>query len=242
MGANMNNGKRRSKAAESFFTGLSAGSPIVAGIIPFGLVYGATASSLGLSLLETYGMSLIVFAGSTQLVFLDLWGQNASLPVIVLTGLVVNLRMLVYSVSLSNYLGPLTSGQSLAGPYFLGDESYGMSMACFSSGKKRPSSPFYFYVGTAIPTCLSWQLSGLAGYAGGSFIPKSWPLDMAVPLIFLALLVPMLDRGPKLTTALTAVVAAVALAGLPMKLGLIGAVFSGIAAGVVHVKIRGEKS
>ena len=242
MSANMNNGKHRSKTTESFFAGLSAGSPIVAGIIPFGLVYGATANSLGLSLLETCGMSLIVFAGSTQLVFLDLWGQNASLAVIVLTGLVVNLRMIVYSASLSTQLGPLSSGQSLAGPYFLGDESYGVSMACFASGKKRPPSPFYFYVGTAIPTCLSWQLSGLAGYVGGSFIPKSWPLGMAVPLIFLALLVPMLDRGPKLTTALTAVVAAVTLAGLPMKLGLIAAVFSGIAAGVVHVKIRGEKS
>lgn len=223
----------------SFRLGLAAGSPIMAGVAPFGLIYGAAARGLDLSLGQTVGMSLTIFAGSSQLVFLDLWGQGASALALILTGLVINLRMAMYSASITPHLGPLGLTRSIVGAYFLTDEGYALSMGRFLSRREPPPSPFYFYLGAALPTWLSWQTCSLAGYLAGALIPASWPLGMAVPLVFLALLIPMLARGPKLSAALAAMVVAIAAAGLPMNLGLILAVFVGIAAGLIHSRLRG---
>ncbi len=228
--------------AASFYAGFKAGSPIVAGVVPFGLIYGAAAANLGLSPVQTMGMSLTIFAGSSQLVFLDLWGQGASTLVLILTGLVINLRMGMYSASLAPRLGRLTPLQKLIGSYLLTDEGYALSMGHFLSRKSQPASPLYFFLGAGLPTWLCWQASGLAGYLAGTFIPENWPLGLAVPLVFLALLIPMLARGPKAAAAATALVIAVAGARLPMNLGLLLAVFSGIAAGLIHSRIRGNGS
>ena len=223
----------RPKAA-SLAAGLAAGWPIVAGVIPFGLIYGAAARALGLSVWQSAGMSLAVFAGSSQLVFLDMWGQGAGALVLAVTGLVINLRMAMYGASVTPYLGRLGPWEALAASYLLTDESYGLSMGRFLSRRQQPMSSLYFFLGAGLPTWLGWQLSCLAGYLAGALIPPDWPLEMAVPLVFLALLVPMLARGPKTTAALAAMVMAVAGAGLPMNSGLLLAVFSGVAAGMVH--------
>lgn len=221
---------------DSFCLGLRAGFPIVTGVIPFGVIYGAAAASLGLSLAQTTGMSLAVFAGSSQLVFLDLWGHGAGALALVVTGLVVNLRMAMYSASIAPHLGPLSFWQALFGAYYLTDEGYGVSMGHFLR-RSPPASPFHFFLGAAFPTWLGWQVSGLAGYLAGHVIPENWPLEMAVPLVFLALLIPMLSRGPKLTAALVAMVLAVSGARLPLNLGLLAAVFGGIAAGLIHSRM-----
>ncbi|MDR3037731.1 MAG: AzlC family ABC transporter permease, partial [Candidatus Adiutrix sp.] len=216
------------------------GGPLVAGVLPFALLYGAAARALGLSLGQTAGMSLAVFAGSAQLVFLDLWSQGASLLVIIVTGLVINLRLAMYSASLAPHLGVPGPTRRLAAAYFLTDESYGVSLGRFLSGRAQPASPFFFFLGSAGPCWLSWQAGGLTGYLAGALIPEAAGrvMSLAVPLIFLALLTPLVSRGPRLTAALAAMVMAVAGAGLPLNLGLIAAVVCGLAAGLLHKKIR----
>ena len=226
--------------SSSFAAGLAAGWPIVAGVVPFGIIYGATAQTLGLSVWESAGMSLAIFAGSSQLVFLDLWGQGAGGLVLVVTGLVINLRMAMYSASISPYLGRPGPLEAVVASYMLTDESYGISMGHFLSRRRPPLSPLHFFLGAGLPTWLGWQMSCLAGYLAGALIPADWPLEMAVPLVFLALLAPMLARGPKTTAALTAMVTAVAGAKLPMNSGLLLAVFSGVGAGLVHANIKGR--
>ena len=233
----MTSGPRADLAA-----GFTAGAPLIAGVLPFALIYGALARELGLSLAQTSGMSLAVFAGSAQLVFLNLWGQGASLAALIVACLVINLRLAMYSASLAPHLagsGPL---RRHCAAYFLTDESYGTSLGRFLSPRPQPASPFFFFLGSAGPCWLSWQLGGVAGHLAGAFIPESAGrvLGLAVPLVFLALLTPLMARGPRLTAALTAMVVAVAGAGLPLNLGLIGAIVSGLAAGLIHRKIRGD--
>jgi predicted branched-subunit amino acid permease len=221
--------------------GFAAGAPLVAGVLPFALIYGALARDLGLSLAQTAGMSLAVFAGASQLVFLNLWGQGAALPAIILACLVINLRLVMYSASLAPYLVRSTPSQRFCAAYFLTDESYGTSLGRFMSPRPQPASALFFFLGSASPCWLSWQTGGVAGYLAGAFIPEAAErvMALAVPLVFLALLAPLVTRGPRLTAAIAAMVAAVAGAGLPLNLGLISAVAFGLLAGLAHRKIKG---
>ncbi|MBN1965719.1 MAG: AzlC family ABC transporter permease, partial [Anaerolineae bacterium] len=84
----------------AFFAGVRALLPILLGTTPFGMIYGIAAIEAGLSPAEALGMSLIVFAGSSQFVAAGLFGAGAPGPVIVATTFIVNLRHMLYSASL----------------------------------------------------------------------------------------------------------------------------------------------
>jgi len=77
-----------------------------------------------------------------------------------------------------------------------------------------------------------WQLSTVIGVAFGSQIPASWDLDFALPLTFIALVVPWITGRPAALAALAAAGLALALVGLPLKLGLMAAALGGIAVGM----------
>jgi len=221
--------------------GFIAGTPLLLGLIPFALIYGASAKNANLSFFQTFSMSICIFAGSAQLVFVELWKEGVYLIPLGLTGLVLNLRLLIYGASLAPRLGRFPSfGQGLFFSYFLTDESYAVSMSQFS----RPNFAFtrfkpVFYLGTALPTWLCWQSVGLVGYLAGSILPPNIPLAMAVPLVFLSLLVSILksqnkNNSPRIVAALTAGLAAVLLKPLPMNLGLIIAIFLGVFLGILY--------
>jgi predicted branched-subunit amino acid permease len=221
----------------SLAAGFVAGSPLLLGIVPFALIYGAAARAAGLGLAQTLAMSLGVFAGSAQLVFVDLWAQKVAVPVLALTCLALNLRLLIYGASLSRHLGPARGpGEALLRSYLLTDESYAVSMAGFYN-PGFGSGRLAYYLGAGLPTWLGWQGVGLAGWLAGAAAPGSLPMGLAVPLIFLALLMSILrasseNRKPRLVSAAAAGLAALALRDLPLNLGLVLAVAVGVAAGL----------
>jgi predicted branched-subunit amino acid permease len=222
-------------------SGFIAGTPLLLGLIPFALIYGAAARNAGLTFFQTFSMIICIYAGSAQLVFVELWKEGVYLIPLVLTGLILNLRLLIYGASLAPHLGRFPSfGQGLFFSYFLTDESYAVSMSKFSGAnfnynKFKP----VFYLGTALPTWLCWQSVGLIGYLAGAILPKNIPLAMAVPLVFLSLLISILksqtkNNGSKIFAALVAGLTAVLLKPLPMNLGLILAIFLGVVAGILY--------
>ena len=230
----------------SFRAGFAAGSPLLLGIVPFALIYGAAAREAGLSLAQTVSMSLLVFAGSAQLVFVNLWAAKVAVAVLILTCVAVNIRLLIYGASLSLKLdppkGPL---EALARGYLLTDESYAVSMAGFCNpGFSRRKLPYY--LGSGLPTWLGWQSVGIMGYLAGSLIPESWPIGIAVPLIFMALLLSIMRaaserKAPRLVAAAAGGIAAMALRDLPLNLGLLLAIVIGVAAGMASESFFDEK-
>jgi predicted branched-subunit amino acid permease len=210
------------------------GSPLLIGVFPFGLIYGAAAREAGLSLTQTVSMSLLVFAGSAQFVFVELWQNKAAFLVLVLTCLALNLRLIIYGASLSQELGPPRGPlEALIRSYMLTDESYVSS----AIGFRKPgfsSRKLLYYLGAGLPTWLGWQSAGLIGYLVGSLIPPDWPMVMAAPLIFLALLISLLraaepkNRPVKCSAAIAAGLAAIAADNLPLNLGLLLAIAVGV--------------
>lgn len=230
-------------AKAAFLDGIRALMPMVPGVIPFGLVTGITAVEQGLSPFATLGMTLLFFAGSAQMAALQLLRNDAFALVILLTALVINLRFVMYSASLAPYLHHLPRRWKWPLAYMLSDQAYALSIMKLSSSKTG-SSEHWFYAGTAFSMWLSWQLSVMAGVFLGAGIPASWSLEFAIPLSFLALLVPAIRNCASLAAACVGGVVAVLAIGLPYNLGLLLASFCGICTGlfVEHHRTAGGKS
>lgn len=207
-------------------------APIVAGVVPFGVVAGAAAVDAGYSWVEALGFSSLVFAGASQLAAIDLAGRGAPVVVAVATVLVINARMLMYGASLAPHLVAVPARRRAAAAYLLTDQAFALSTARYQDGLPASRRLAYF-VGVALPLWLNWQLTTLLGAVVGASVPDGVPIEFAIPLTFLVLLVPSVTDRPTLVAALTGAVVAVVGAPLPANLGMLLGAVSGIVAGVV---------
>ncbi len=209
---------RRAAYARGFW----ALAPLWLGVIPFALAYAVTARSSGLSLLETQGLSVLVFAGSAQFTAVGLFASGAAGLEIVLTTLLLNIRHVLYGLSLGRELD-LTRRQRPVTAFFLTDEAFGVV-----AGARERSFPFV--LGAELSLFLMWNLATLAGFLLGAAIPDPVRLgvDLIFPLAFLALLVPLVRTRIELAIALASGTLAFVLAralpgGLPILLtGIVG--------------------
>lgn len=218
---------------ETFTAGALAVAPMVAGVIPFGLVAGLTAMATGLTAAQAMTMSITIFAGAAQLATMQLLAEGAIPAVIVLTALTINLRFAMYSASLAPHLYHLGPGWRLPLAYFIVDQNYALSINRFQYQDRGPD-PFghWYFLGGGVTMWLTWQTSTLAGIFMGSGIPRDWSLDFAIPLVFMAVMVPALRHRFHVAAALTGGIVATAAGGLPYNLGLVVGALSGITAGV----------
>lgn len=232
-------------ARKEFLAGLSAGLPILLGVIPFGLIYGVLALGADLSVAQAQGMSSIVFAGSAQFVAAQMLRDGAPASVMLLTAAVINLRHMLYSASVAPYLQPLGWRWKALLAYLLTDEAFAVAITRYAAPETAASSHTHrrwYYLGAGLALWTVWQISTAIGIALGAQVPASWGLDFALPLTFIALVVPALRDRPAVGAALTAGLVAVAAHGLPFKLGLVTAAICGIAAGLWLEHMRERRS
>ena len=215
----------------SFLDGVRAVAPVLVGIVPFGLVAGAAAVRAGLSGLQAVGLSVVVFAGASQLAAVELLGNDASLAVVVVTALVINLRMVMYSASIAPYFREAATRWRAGIAYLLTDQAYALSVTRFDAD--RPVRRRWYYLGVATPLWGVWQVCTVLGVVAGARVPESLPLEFAVPLTFLALLVPAVTDRASAVAATVGGIVAVLGAGLPLNLGLISGAVGGVVAGLL---------
>ena len=177
-------------------------------------------------------MSSILFAGSSQLIAAQLFHEAAPGLVIVLTIAVVNLRHMLYSASLAPYVSSLPMRWKVLLSYLLTDEAYAASIIHYEKEGVTPYS-HWFFLAAGFSLWLTWQVSTALGIFLGSAIPASWPLTFALPLTFIAMVVPALKTRPTVAAALSAGVIALLAYSLPYKLGLMLAALVGISVGTL---------
>ena len=221
-----------SEARKYFWNGVKAEIPLLIGVFPFGMIYGALALNAGLSALASQMMSSMVFAGSAQFITAGLVGEAAPGFVIILTITVVNLRHMLYSASLAPYLKHLSTKWKVLLSYLLTDEAYAPSIIQYEKDGIKPFS-HWFLLGAGFALWFSWQVSTAIGIFLGAKIPDKLSLDFALPLTFIAMVVPVLKKAPMVAAALSAGVVALLAYNLPFKLGLILAALVGIIVGTL---------
>ncbi len=235
-------------ARTEFLAGVRAELPILLGVAPFGMIYGALAIGAGLPRSAAQAMSSIVFAGSLQFVATQLFATGAPGLVLLLTTFIVNLRHMLYSASLAPYLHKLPARWKWLLAYLLTDEAYAPTILHYRQGEQNhgdsaPEGPYgtestempdrrhWFLLGAGLALWSVWQVSTAVGIFLGAQVPPSWALDFTLALTFIALLIPALTDRPSVAAALVAGIVALVGAGWPYKLGLVTAALVGIAVG-----------
>ncbi|GGB00424.1 AzlC family ABC transporter permease [Allosediminivita pacifica] len=227
-------------AMSSYRRGIRDGLPFIVMVGPFGLLFGVVATEAGLSVFESLTFSIVVIAGASQFTALQLMQDNAPTLVVLGSALAVNLRMAMYSASITPHLGALPFWKRAVTAYFMVDQTYAGSILEYerrtgmSVGEK-----FAYFMGMATPICPAWYILTLVGALVGGAIPEGIGLDFALPLAFIAMVAPALRTPNHVVAMVTAVVASLLFAWLPYNLGLIVAGLAGMMAGAEMERRRG---
>ncbi|SEG14771.1 4-azaleucine resistance probable transporter AzlC [Actinacidiphila yanglinensis] len=189
-----------------------------------GVSFGAIAVGLGLPLWLPMVMSLVVFAGAAQFLFIGIVGAGGSPLAALAAGLLVNVRHVPFGFAVADVLTGTGWPRRLAGSHLMVDETVAFTLAQHTPARRRTA---YWACGAGLFT--AWNLGVVAGAFGGRAVgdTDAFGLDAAFPAVLLALLLPSLDRVGSRRAASAGVAIALATtpflpAGLPVLLALAG--------------------
>lgn len=218
--------------SKEFWQGVRDGIPFILVILPFGAVFGVVATEAGLDLAQVMGFSVLVIAGAAQFVAVQMMVDNAPVLIVLAASLAVNLRMAMYSASLAPHLGRISWWQRGVVSYFMVDQAYAASILKYEQAPDMtPQCKMSYYFGVITPICPVWYLATWAGAALGTAVPAGLPIDFAVPITFLALIVPMLRTLAHVAAAMVSILGVLVFAFLPFNLGLLLAALLAMMAG-----------
>jgi len=171
---------------EEFMRGMRRSTPVILSSAPFGVLFGALAVDNGMTVGEAVLMSATVFAGASQMVGLDLFGQHVAPWLIVLSIFAVNFRHVLYSAAVGRRVPHWSSPQRAFGFFFLVDPAYAEAEA---RGERGLAVNFPGFMGMVIPVYIMWVLEAYVGAAFGGLIPNTYALglDFLLPIYFLGL-------------------------------------------------------
>ena len=216
----------------AYWQGFREALPFLLVMMPFSVLFGVVATEAGLNVFEALTFSVVVIAGAAQFTAVHLLQNDTPTVIVILSALAVNLRMAMYSASLTPHLGKAKLWQRALVAYFMVDQSYALSVQTFEKRKEWGlSQKLAYFFGVVTPICPLWYVLTLVGALIGSAIPPEYALDFAMPITFISMIAPMLRSVPHLAAALTSVIGALLLVGLPLNLGLIVAAVIGMVVG-----------
>ncbi len=227
-------------ARTAFIAGFRDQAPGIIGNVPFGLITGAAASAAGVDPWLAMGMSIIMFAGAAQLAAISLMAQHAPGGIVVLTVLIVNLRMMMYSAALAPYFRATPVARRWLFSYLLTDHAFALITTRFDKARPPRYLDAYYFGASSTMWCI-WQTSMAIGIFAGAQVPAKWSLDFAIPLVFLSLVLPAIQTRNHWAAAIAAATAAAFCASLPMRLGLIAGAVAGIIVGMSAERLAGVR-
>ncbi len=242
-----------------FLAGCRDEAPLLLGVAPFGMIYAIAALAAGVPAWVAQLASALVFAGAAQLVIVQMLAAGAGALPIALTAGLLNVRHVLYSASMAEYVRHLPRRWRLLLAYLLTDEAYAVAVLRYQRRDDTGAAPpaeaprgrggndaiprqaapdlrHWYFLGAGFTLWAGWQLSTAAGLLFAATIPPSWELDFAVPLTFIALLTLLLRERAGQAAALAAAIGALAFAALPYRLGLVAAILMGLVAGAWTVR------
>jgi 4-azaleucine resistance transporter AzlC len=221
----------------SFAAGLITALPIALGYFPIAFSFGVAATRSGLSAVEAFGLSLIIYAGAAQFLALALITGGAPVLVSAFTLVAMNVRHVLYGPALIKRAGAdARTRHAWAWAFGLTDEVFGAALGALARGKVTFSEPFMF--GLTSAAYASW-LSGtaLGAFAGGGAL-EGWPavdaaLGFMLPALFLALLLSILSKAQLPVIAIAGVATVAVTLAWSGTAGILAGMIAGAVSGVL---------
>jgi predicted branched-subunit amino acid permease len=210
-----------------FREGMRASASVAPGIAAWGLMTGVAMVKAGMSVTEAVAMTLLVYAGSSQLAAIPLLMAGAPAWVIWATGFCVNLRFVVFSLHLRGYLMHLPRWRRLVNGFLTADMSYALFIKRYPQPSPEPAvraAQEAYLAGNYFVTWVSWCGASLAGVALGNLIPSAWGLGFAGVLCLVGIVCSLANTRLRIVAAAVAGVTAVIAYSLPLKLNVVAAI------------------
>lgn len=211
------------------------------GIAAFGLMTGVAMVKSGMGVIESILMTLLVFAGSSQLASIPLILAGAPLWVILATGFCVNLRFVVFSLHLRPYLAHLRTWQRIVTGFFTADLSYVAFIRRYAhAATDEPGrrSQMAYLAGSDLINWGTWLVASLTGVALANLIPQAWGLGFAGILCLIGISCSLATTRLRLVAAAVAGLVAVATFSLPLKLNIVVAIAAAVLLCLMLEKFR----
>ena len=216
----------------AFRDGMFAVAPLLPGSVSWGLVTGIALVKAGLTTGQALGMAALVFSGTAQLVTIPLIVAGASLPLVMLTVFLTNLRFIVYSATLARDLGRLRLPLRLGLGYLTSDTGLAAYRLSHRDGEPQVQRVALF-AGCSIPVYVAWQAGIVAGIGVAHLLPPGPGLGYLGTLAIVAMTAALVRSMASLAAAVVAIGVALVARELPYSLGMFGAVIAGIAAAML---------
>jgi predicted branched-subunit amino acid permease len=208
----------------AFWEGMRASAALAPGLAAWGLMTGVSMVNAGMSTFDSVLMTLIVYAGSVQLAAIPLLAAKAPMWVIVATAVCVNLRFVVFSAHLRQYMMVWPRWQRLVSGYFTADLIYVQFTQRFpqpspdAAGQRAEQA---FLSGHYFLTWFNWVVTGLIGIALTQAVPAHWGLGFAGILGLVGVTCSLATSRLRVLSAVVAGTASVTAVALPLKLNIV---------------------
>ena len=218
--------------ASDFADGARAITPMVLGVVPFGIAIGAVAAKVHMPTLVGLSGSIFLLGGSAQLAVIQLLDGGAAAAVAILAGLLINARLLVYGAGLAPWFRTTSTRGRMLLALPLVDQLYLTASTDFANGTRDESGRRWFYAGAAVHLWLAFIAAQLVGAIAGNGVPEWVGLKAATPIGLSALLAVAVTTRPGMKAALGAgiVMALTSRFGIPSL--LLVAILLGIGCGL----------
>jgi predicted branched-subunit amino acid permease len=204
-------------------------TPMVIGVVPFGLAIGAAIGSASIPSAAGLASGPVVLAGAAQLTVVQMLDAGAAPLVVILSALMINARLLLYSASLAPWFAeaPLRRRLLLAIPVI--DQMHFTCSPRFERCDLDQRERTWYYVGAATWLVSAWVTTQFVAFVAGARLPEWTGLHLAAPLALAGLLAKSVQGRAAATAAVVAGVVAVIGVGLPYASAVLVAACAGIA-------------
>lgn len=200
------------------------------GIVSFGVMLGVTAATTHAGALANLLGAALVFGGSAQLTTLSALHLGAGVVAAVLSGAVVNARILLYGAALEPWFRGQPLWFRLLGSLFIQDQTY-LSATARTDLRAAGFRRYWAWLAGGVLTV--WVASVGAGLLLGPVLPPLPHLTLVGSALFVAMLVPRLAGRPALAGAVAAAGGALLVAHLLPQLGILGGTAAGLVAALL---------
>jgi 4-azaleucine resistance transporter AzlC len=171
--------------------GFISGLPIVFGYFPVAMAFGLLARNVDVSLLDNSLFSIMVFAGASQFMALDLIKAGVEAGNIIIAVFLLNLRHMMMSASLSVHLKDIKKRWLYLIAFGVTDETF--SVASLKEGKINVP----FLISLQGVSYLAWVSGTVAGYFVGPILPAAVQNSLGIGLyaMFAAILTPQIRKS-----------------------------------------------